>query len=165
MAISFPSPVGKRRAYICEVPDIDIFPSRYGVKKVTFRTGIPSITINLSLSLLSGLRKRGQAISIPPSVEFLIRRAKFFHGFGSVNSSLSVTVRGRSSGQSISRTVSLVARDENGSAIQTAATIALLKKWVRQGIPATGFSPCVGLLSLADIKAELIDYDIVMVHS
>ena len=165
IAINFPAPVGKRRFYLSNVPDIDIFPKRYGVHTVTFRTGLPSTTINLSLSLLSGLRRRGHLISLPPSAEFLLRRVRLFQGFGAVSGGLRVMVQGQKSGQMVSRTVSLVARDENGQAIQTAATIALIKKWVNQGVTTSGAVPCVGLLSLDEIKSELLGYDIVIVRS
>jgi hypothetical protein len=53
----FPSPVGKRRGYLVDVPDHDIFPQLFNARTVEFRAGAELECLNRCVSLLSHTRR------------------------------------------------------------------------------------------------------------
>jgi hypothetical protein len=53
----FPSPVGKRRGYLVDVPDHEIFPKLFGARAVEFRAGSELDVSNRCLSLLGRTRR------------------------------------------------------------------------------------------------------------
>jgi saccharopine dehydrogenase-like NADP-dependent oxidoreductase len=53
----FPSPIGKRRGYLVDVPDHDIFPNLFGARTVEFRAGSELRALNVSLALLRQSRR------------------------------------------------------------------------------------------------------------
>jgi hypothetical protein len=85
--------------------------------------------------------------------------------FGDPNGGLAVEVRGDKGGEPLARSIFLVARDGNTPAIAAAPAIALVRKWVRQGVSTAGVMSCVGLLDWADVRDELMGYDIVLVRT
>mgnify|MGYP001617024795 FL=1 len=57
--VGFPQPVGKRRVYLCDVPDLDIFPTRYGAQTVSFRAGLELNLFNYGLAIMGRARRWG----------------------------------------------------------------------------------------------------------
>lgn len=163
--VEFPAPVGRRHGYLCDMPDLEIFPKRYGARTVTFRTALSSLTANLLLSSCRWFIRRDVAQNLPSPADALLRAIGAIPGVGSSNGGLAVEVRGIRKGKRLAHSVFLIARDGNGSAIAAAPSIALVKKWVREGVAAAGVTPCVGLLNWADVRNELLDYDIVLVRA
>ncbi len=162
--VTFPKPVGKRRVYLCDVPDLDIFPTRYGAQTVTFRAGWELNIFNYGLAILGRMRRWGWMTNLSHWAPGLAALGHFFHGFGNVAGGMRVLVRGRKDGQEIEHTVFLLARDANGQAIECSPAVALIRKWVEHGTSNTGALPCVGLLTWDEIKAELVAYDITLVR-
>lgn len=162
--VSFPKPVGKRRVYLCDVPDLDIFPTRYGAQTVTFRAGLELNLFNYGLVILGRMRRWGWITNLSRWAPGLTAIGHFFHGFGNVAGGMRVLVRGRKDGQEVEHTVFLLARDANGPAIECSPAVALIRKWVEHGASDAGALPCVGLLTWDEIKAELVDYDITLVR-
>ena len=162
--VAFPDPVGKRRVYLCDVPDLDIFPLRYGAQTVTFRAGLELNLFNYGLAFLGRMRRWGWIKNLPGWAPGLIAASHLFRGFGGVAGGMRVLVRGRKNGEEIEHTAFLIARDANGPAIPCSPSVALIRKWVEHGVPDSGAMSCVGLLSWDEIKAELIGYDIVLVR-
>jgi hypothetical protein len=72
-------------------------------------------------------------------------------------------MRGRKGRTELERYAELVARDANGAALDCGAAIALARRWVAHGAPVAGAMPCVGLVSLDALRAELKAYDIALV--
>ena len=161
----FPRPVGRRRVYLCDVPDLDIFPARYGAHTVSFRTGFELGLFNHGLAVLGRLRRWGWMKNPAKWAPLFITVARVFHGFGGEPGGMQVQLRGRKNGRDIEHTAALLARDANGPAIECSPAIALIRKWVEHGIPATGARACVGWLAWNEIKAELVNYDITLVRS
>ncbi len=162
--VKFPAPVGKRRVYLCDVPDLDIFPTRYGAQTVSFRAGLELGLFNRGLALLGRMRRRGWIKNLPGWAPGLVATSRLFHGFGGVAGGMRVLVRGQRNGQDIEHTAFLIARDANGPAIPCSPSVALIRQWVERGVPVTGAMPCVGLLTWDAIRAELAGYDIVLVR-
>ncbi|HJV96378.1 MAG TPA: hypothetical protein VJ608_10095, partial [Albitalea sp.] len=162
--VRFPKPVGRRRVYLCDVPDLDIFPARYGVQTVTFRAGLEKNLFNYGLSLLGRMRQHRWIKNLPGWAPALIAAGNLFRNAGGYASGMRVLVRGRRDGQDIERTVFLIARDENGPAIPCGPSVALIRQWVEHGVSQTGAVPGVGLLKWDDIRYELSNYDITLVR-
>ncbi|MBI3777499.1 MAG: saccharopine dehydrogenase NADP-binding domain-containing protein [Gammaproteobacteria bacterium] len=163
--VYFPAPVGRRRSYVCDMLDLDIFPKRYGAQTVTFRTALSSRASNSVLSFCRWLRNRGMIRNLPSPMLTLLYAFSTLPGFGDPNGGLGVEVHGDKGGERVTRSIFLVARAGNASAIAAAPSVALVKKWVREGVSATGVTPCVGLLEWSDVCGELLEQDIVLVRT
>jgi len=162
--VKFPAPVGKRRVYLCDVPDLDLFPTRYGAQTVSFRAGFEMNLFNYGLATLGRMRRWGWLKDLSGWAPGLIAAGKFFRGSGGVAGGMRVRVRGRKNDQDVEHTVFLMARDANGAAIPCSPAVALIRQWVERGVSTPGAVPCVGLLSWDDIRAELVNYDITLVR-
>jgi hypothetical protein len=161
--IRFAAPVGRRRVYLCDVPDLDLFPERYGARSVSFRAGLQLNLFNYGLAFLGWLKRRGWVEDLRSRAGLLIALSSLFKAFGDSTGALRVEVIGRKGRLDVERIVELVARDDNGPAIPCSPSIALVRKWVREGVSTSGAMPCIGLLTLDDIRAELKAFDIVLV--
>lgn len=162
--IDFPAPIGRRRAYLCDMPDLDIFPRHYVAQTVTSRAVLPSRSYNLALYILGWLKRRDVIRDIPKLSVPLIRIGSAILDSEAIRGGMRVLVRGQKGDEEIAHTVFLIARDDNMAAVAAAPCIALIKKWISQDVPFTGAAPCVGMLSWDEIKDELLDYDIVLVR-
>jgi len=162
--VRFPEPVGRRRVYLCDVPDLDIFPARYGAQTVTFRAGLEKNLFNYGLALLGRMRRHRWIKNLPGWAPGLIATGKLFRNAGAYASGMRVLVRGRRNGQDFEHTVYLIARDENATAIPCSPSVALIRQWVEHGVPQTGAVPGVGLLKWSDVRNELANYDITLVR-
>lgn len=162
--VPFPAPVGRRRGYLCDMPDLDIFPRRYGAQTVTFRAALSSRASNAVLSLSRRLRRGGAAPEPAAPVTAALRAISALPGFGDPNGGLGVELHGDKGGEPLARTVFLLARDGSTPAIAAAPTVALVRKWVSRGVSAAGVTPCVGLLDWADVRDALREHDIVLVR-
>lgn len=164
-SVYFPAPVGRRRGYLCDGLDLDLFPRRYGAQTVTFRMALSSRASNFVLSFCRWLKRRGMIRGLPAPVTASLQAISRLPGFGDPNGGLAVELRGDRDGEQLARSVFLVARDGNTPAIAAAPAIALVRKWVRRGVPNAGVTSCVGLLDWAEVRDELMGYDIVLVRT
>lgn len=162
--VDFPGPVGKRRVYLSDVPDLDFFPTRYGAQTVTFRAGLGLKLFNRGLFLLARMRRLGWIKNLPGWAPGLVAASRLFRGFGSATGGMRVLVRGRKNGEEIQHTVFLISRDKNDFVISCSPALALVRRWVERGVPETGAVPCVGQLTWDEIRAEMVNHDIVLVR-
>jgi saccharopine dehydrogenase-like NADP-dependent oxidoreductase len=161
--VDFPAPIGRRRMYLCDVADLVLFPQRYGAKTVTFRAGLARPLLNYGAALVSRLARRrnaaGQEAEETPAASVGLQELL------ASTIGIRVMVRGLRNGEEIARAVTLISRDRSAGAIASSPVLALLKRWVREGVADPGARPCVDLLGLDAIKEELMDRDIVLVRS
>ena len=76
--------------------------------------------------------------------------------FGSDAGAMHVEIRGEDRvGAPVLRRWILVARNDDGPAVPTLASTALIRKLARGEIAARGAMPCVGLLTLSDLVAQM----------
>lgn len=163
--VKFPAPLGRRRAYLCDAPDLEIFPQRYGAQTVSFRVGGQLRILHYALSLIGWLRRR-KKIQDPSRYASLFMRLDYLlRGFGDAMMGISVALSGSKSGQKLMHQLYLLARDESGPIISCSPAIALIKKWVEQGVQDYGAFPCVGLIDFSELKSELKGHDIVIVRA
>jgi len=162
--VEFPPPVGRRRGYLCDRPDLDLFPRRYGATTVTFRMALPWRSLNLALAGLGWLGRR-ELLNAPPGwLLALVRHSARWLPTRRLAGGLRVEVRGERRGQELVHTAYLVARDRDCPAIAVAPILALTKKWLTRGTIERGVLPCIGLLDWDEIRAELRTHDVVLIR-
>jgi saccharopine dehydrogenase-like NADP-dependent oxidoreductase len=163
--VEFPAPAGVQRVYLCDFPDLDLFPIFYGALTVSARAGLRKPLLNNTLAVLGRLKhdKSARASIIKQN-----DRGRINNGFQELVDTIAgvhVHVLGQQKGTVGKRSACLIARSDSGTAMSCSPAIALIKKWVHEGVSSAGAMPCVGLLTLDAIGSELAGHDIVLVRS
>ena len=161
----FPAPIGKRRVYLADGPDLDLFPKRYGAHTVTERVGMQLRLFNHGLYVLARLKRHHRIADLLRHTRSLMQASKMFKAQGDATGGLRVAVRGEYQGQAVEHHAFLVVRGTQGIAIPASPAVALVQKWVHQGISAPGVAPCVGLVTLDELRHVLKGYDISLVYA
>lgn len=163
--ITLPAPLGCRRFYLAETAALELLPVHYGARSACCRASLSRGLFNRGLALLGRLRRAG-ALRDPGSYAGVLRLLASGPAAGSfVQGGVGVRVRGVREGAAVERSMHLVARDDNALAIAACPAAALVKRWVREGAGEAGAQPCLGLLGLDEVKAELRGHDFVLVLS
>lgn len=157
-SVDFPPPVGRRRGYLCDTADLDLFPRYFGAQTVRARAGIRSVAFNRGVSLLALLRRHRMIDRVPPwaqrHLRSVVRVAPGLPGAG-----LRVEVRGPVHGVEQVHVLILFTRQGNGHALAAAPILALMRTWAERGVPARGARACLGLLTWESLRAELLEGD------
>jgi Saccharopine dehydrogenase NADP binding domain len=161
--VDFPAPVGRRRAYLCDVVDLALFPQRYGARTVTFRAGFARASVNYAMAVVGRANRR--RVNKPGGNAQATNQLNGWQDMLQSATGIQVLVRGHGQGRQIVHTVSLISRERSAVTIACSPALALLKTWVRVGIPEADARACVDLLDLDAIKRELAGNDIVLVRS
>lgn len=158
----YPAPVGWRLLANCDVPDLELFPSRYaGVRTTVFRAGVAQHSHMLAIVLAAWAVRLKLIRSLAAHVPRLHRVALARARNGSRYSAMQVTVRGHDhESRPIARTWALVAGSDHGPRIPTFPAIALARKLMRRAISLRGAAPCIGLLTVDEILHEGRELDI-----
>ncbi|MDV2984358.1 UNVERIFIED_CONTAM: DUF4166 domain-containing protein [Methylobacteriaceae bacterium AG10] len=155
--------LGRRFASLCETPDLDILPARFPtLRTALFRAGLELPALHLGLSLASlPVRWRLMPSLLPSLLPFarpFLAMAGWLDRFGSDRGGMSVEVLGRDAAGRPSRAVwSLVAEAGDGPFVPTLPALAAIRRLTDPAaapIPP-GARPCVGVLPLAAIEAEM----------
>lgn len=152
---------GKRWQSNCSIPDLDLFPEHYGLKSIEFSGGVESSFLHLSLWLISWLIRWGLPLQLNNNSNLFHTVAKKFEGFGSDAGGLYIFLSGKDLADK-SKTVKwfIIARKNHGLYIPTIPAIVLAKRIYRGEYQDIGAKPCVELVSLDELLAEMKDYDI-----
>jgi len=157
----FAAPLGLRWLVRCDIPDLDLFPERYGCATVTFRAGVAFWPGMLGLWTLSWLTRLGLLGSLTELAPWLAMASRWLARFGNENSGLYVLLTGRDpSGKPMRREWQLVAQDNHGPYVPSLAVVALVRKLVNGWQPPSGAMPCMGLITLSEYIAEFQDLQI-----
>jgi saccharopine dehydrogenase-like NADP-dependent oxidoreductase len=151
----YPAPVGMRWLAACDVPDLELFPSRYAPARTTvFRAGVAATSSMLTLWAASWLVRGGLMKTLASQVPRLHRAALAAESFGSKWSAMHVTLRGLDrESKPRSQTWVLLAGSDHGPRIPCFPAIALARKLLRDEVRTRGAIPCMGLLTVEDILA------------
>lgn len=147
--------LGRRWFSACDVPDLELFPTRYKVReRVLFHAGLELPLLHLGLWLLSWPVRWRWLRSLAPATDGIVWLADRFRSFGTDRGGMAVNVAGRlSDGRAVTRRWRLIADAGDGPWVPTLAAVALARGLARGTITERGARPCVGLLSLDDILA------------
>lgn len=152
-----------RRAALCDIPDLELFPAHYRVKDtVMFRAALevpPSQTAFAALAALSrwGLLPRPQALA-----PWLLRGASLFDRWGSALGGMYVQVTGlNATGQPAQARWDIAADNDHGPEIPCMAAILLARRLAHSDGPPHGAHTATGLLALDEFAPEFARWGMV----
>lgn len=150
--------LGRRWLALCETPDLDILPARFTAARTTlFRAGLELPVLHLGLWLAS-LPVRWRLLpSLVPLARIFLHLAGWLERFGSDRGGMIVEALGRDAqDRPTGARWSLVAEAGDGPHVPTLPALAMIRRLVGTTAPVTpGARPCVGVLSLSEIEAEM----------
>ena len=156
--IDFPAPVGKRFVQLCNVPDLELFPKLFGADDVIFKAGVELPIFNLGLSVLAQVKRRMPQINLPVLAVLLVKISRLFKNFGSFSGGVMAKLEDQHGNR---KSLALVT-SQNGPRIPTSPSVILARKLLRDGPPAYGAFPCVGFISLDELRNYLEPFGITL---
>ncbi len=151
--------LGQRWMANCDIPDLDLFPARYGIGTIRFSAGMESGLLHLGIFALSLLVRLGLPLDLPRHAAFLLRASRWFDRFGGDAGGMHVIIRGTGvDGSRRERRWFIMARNGDGPQIPCVPAIVLASRLAGGAGPAPGAYPCLGLVSLEDYLRELAPY-------
>jgi NAD(P)-dependent dehydrogenase (short-subunit alcohol dehydrogenase family) len=153
--------LGRRWLSLCETPDLDVVPARFGVRRTAiFRAGLELSILHLGLAAAALLVRIRLIPSMRPFARIFRAVANLLSGLGSDRGGMIVEASGRDArGAPVSGRWILLAEGGDGPVVPTLPALAVIRKLADGGLPAGAF-PCVGLLTLQEIEAEFAPYRI-----
>lgn len=152
----FGPPIGSRHLANIDIPDLELFPERYGaLKTLRFRAGLELVPMHKFMVLMAWLAKKGIVRNWAPFAGLSLIISKWFYRFGSDLGGMQVDLFGQDSGEKdkhISWT--LIAENGSGPYIPTIPAILVARGMADGSITKKGAYPCLGLFSLT----EFLDY-------
>jgi hypothetical protein len=152
--LALPAPVGSRRVYLIDSPDLALFPNYFNATTVRFKAGLELGVMNYGLALLARLRHYRL---LPPLARFanLITLLSWgLYAFGSSAGAAAVRVEGHSAGQAVCRQLAIIA-EQDGPIVPAAPAILLTQRLLAGQLIERGAFPCVGRLQFAELSAFL----------
>lgn len=152
---------GKRWMSNCSIPDLDLFPPKYGFKSIQFSGGVESDFLHLSLWIISWFIRAGLPVSLKKYANIFYRVSKFFGRFGSDAGGMYIFMTGLDL-QNRPKTIkwTIVAKKNHGQYIPTIPAIVLAKKIYHNQYTTPGAKPCVGLITLKECLEQMTDLEI-----
>ncbi|QQS13211.1 MAG: DUF4166 domain-containing protein [Rhodospirillales bacterium] len=153
---AFGDGIGRRWLSLCDVPDLTLFPARYGVReRVAFHAGLELSTLHLGLWALAWPVRWGVARTLAPLAGGLTALARMTAFAGTDRGCMTVDVAGRDAdGAAVEVRWRLVAENGDGPWTPALAPVALARKLAAGVSIAPGARACLGLVTLAEILAE-----------
>lgn len=151
--------LGPRWLSLCETPDLDILPERFPqLRSAIFRAGLELPVLHLGLWLASQPVRWRLLPSLLPFARPFLALAGWFERFGGDRGGMVVEALGRDPENRPTRARwSLIAEAGDGPYVPTLPALAAIRRLADPAgrpIPP-GAGPCVGLLPLAAIEAEM----------
>lgn len=146
---------GRRRVSLCETPDLDLFPERFRPReRALFLAGLEPGAAHLGAWLLSWL---ASAFRLDPAAlaKPLVEVSGWAAAFGSDRGAMQVDAYGvDGDGRAVRAVWRLVAEPGEGPVTPSLPALAAIKA-IAAGRVAPGARPCVGVLMLEDVVAEM----------
>jgi saccharopine dehydrogenase-like NADP-dependent oxidoreductase len=158
--ISFPKPVGRRRVQLCDVPDLELFPSLFAADSVVFKAGVELTLFNYVIAILAQLRKLRPSLNLPALAAPLVRVSNLCKSLGTLHGSFAVWLTADTGEE---RATAFVA-PANGPRIPSAPAVLLARKLLNEDVPAYGAFPCIGFIRLAEFVDYLAPFGIFIVR-
>ncbi len=152
-----------RTGAVCDIPDLELFPARYGVRdRVLFRAALEVGIGQRAFAFLAALRAAG-LISRPARFARLFERLAAASDFlGSSLGGMTVRVEGvGATGESARRAWHIAADDDHGPEIPCMAAILLARRLASGRPLTTGACTATGLLDLSDFHPEFARWGMV----
>lgn len=148
--------LGSRWMANCDIPDLDLFPARYGIREIRFSAGMENPLLHLGMWALSWAVRLGLPLNLSRHAPFLLKASHWFDRFGSADGGMHMIIRGTDAErQPHERTWFIVALNGDGPQIPCVPAIVLARKLALGAFPGAGATPCIGMVTLEEYLAEL----------
>jgi hypothetical protein len=148
--------IGNRWMANCDVPDLDLLPERFGIKRIRFSAGMEIPAVHFGMWLLSWGVRVGLPIDLAKHAAALLKASNWLDRFGSADGGMHIILEGRDgSGRQITLKWFIVARDGDGPYIPTVPAVVLARKIIAGTFARTGAMPCMGMTTLREYLDEL----------
>lgn len=153
--------IGFRWMANCDIPDLDLLPPKYGIKRIAFGAGLELGVLHLGLWALSWLVRLGIPLKLENYAKPMLWMADFFNFLGSDDGGMFMQISGKDLGGN-AKTINwaIIAKNGDGPQIPTIPAIILAEKICDGKLDAIGAMPCVALISLEEYLEKLRDYKI-----
>jgi saccharopine dehydrogenase-like NADP-dependent oxidoreductase len=149
--------LGRRLLGHCDIPDLELFPRHFpSLKSIRFRAGLELPPLHLGLWSLTWLVRAGMIGNLRNLAPVLLRLSNLLDAFGTDDSGFFMETEGLSTEGELKRAVfELTARAGDGLMIPCTPAIVLCLGLVAGTVTERGAMPCMGLVALDDLLAEL----------
>jgi hypothetical protein len=153
--------LGKRWMANCDIPDLDLFTEKYGLKNIRFSAGMENSVLHLGMWAMSYLVRIGVPFNLPKQAKFLLSLSHIFDSFGTTSGGMHMLIKGiTKEGKPLEIKWFIIAKDNDGPQIPAVPAIILSKKIIRGQLDARGAMPCVGMITLEEYMKELEEFSI-----
>lgn len=156
-------PVGTRRVANVNVPDLELFPTRYApVQTVNFKAGLELGALHNAMAFMAWCAKNNLIKNWAPFTGFALSMSNRLSGLGTDIGGMVVKLTGTdlNSSQTKRTTWTLIAENGVGPYIPTIPAILLAKKLATGNLTTRGALPCMGLFSLDEFMGFAKDWGI-----
>jgi saccharopine dehydrogenase-like NADP-dependent oxidoreductase len=153
----YPEPVGSRWLAACDVPDLSLFPQRYGpLVHLRFRAGLELRRLHFGIWLMSWLVRTGLVRDLARQAARLKRMSEWFATAGSDAGAMHVELSGTGvDGKPQRLAWEIVACNGDGPEIPATAAVVIARKLARGEIAARGACACLDLFTLEEFMESL----------
>jgi saccharopine dehydrogenase-like NADP-dependent oxidoreductase len=153
---------GARWLARCDVPDLQLFPERYGVsQRVRFDAALEVALTQFSLWGVAALVRLGLVRDAARYARLAQRCAAWFDGLGSDVGGMQIGIAGAGcDGRPARLDWHLTARRGHGPEIPCVAAIVIARELAAGRLRARGAMPCMGLMTLAQFSEVVSNLDI-----
>lgn len=153
--------LGKRWMGNCDIPDLDLFIDRYGIKNIRFSAGMESSLLHLGMWMISYLVRIGLPLNLPKYAKELLSLSHAFDSFGTTSGGMHILMKGTDkAGKPLEIKWYLIAKNNDGPQIPCVPAIILSKKIIQDKCQVVGAMPCVGMVTLDEYMNELKAFSI-----
>lgn len=146
---------GRRLVANVDVPDMAVFPARYGLRDIRFKAG-PGLALGTFANHLLARAIRSGLVSRPDGIaRGLHRLGRRFEALGNGKSAFYLDLSGISGDRSLRYHWELLATHDKGPQIPCCAAIALARKMAGGFKPTPGARVCVGEIDLEEYLKEI----------
>ena len=148
---------GNRWLARCDVPDLQLFPTRYsGVQRVRFDAGLELALAQGAFWLLAGMVRIGLIADASRYARLIQTWGTHFDALGSDTGGMHVGLRGTGiDGRPARVDWHLIARRGHGPEIPCLPAIVLARKLAAGKLAQRGAMPCMGLMTLAEFAVAV----------
>lgn len=145
----------------CEIPDIDVLPAHFPIRKLMFSAGMESKLLHLGIWFCSWLVRAGLPLNLEKHAEFWMKFSRYFDVFGTDDGGMHVLAKGTNTqGETCEMSWFIVAKNGDGPYIPTIPSVILADRLMGKNSLHKGVKPCVSLISLNEYLDELSSFDV-----
>jgi len=155
----FQAPIGARWLSACDVPDLSLFPPRYGAAEVRFGAGLELPLLHMGLWAMSWLSRARLVDDWSRYTPQLLRIFRAFASRGSDVGGMHVTVRGIGhAGERLCRVWTLIAEGGDGPQVPCTPAVLLARKLASGTLAQRGAQPCLDLFTHDEFMTGLAGF-------